>query len=56
MFCFITRNKKKLEKVREKLKDTSIAEDKEKTEKLKQELLQLEKKVQNLHVKLIVLN
>jgi len=40
----ISRNKRKLEQAREKLKDTDLAKDKEKEEKTKKELQGLEKK------------
>lgn len=41
----ISRNKRKLEQAREKLKDTDLAKDKEKEAKTKKELQELEKKV-----------
>lgn len=44
-FSFLSRNKRKLEQAREKLKDTDLAKDKEKEAKTKKELQELEKKV-----------
>lgn len=45
LIFFISRNKRKLEQAREKLKDTDVTKDKEKDEKAKKELQELEKKV-----------
>ena len=42
----LVRNRKKLEQVREKLKDVNVTEDKER--RLKRELLDLERKVRDL--------
>ena len=44
-YCFITRNKRKLEQAREKLKGEEVTKDKAKEEKSKRELRELEKKV-----------
>ena len=50
--CLLFRNRKKLEQVREKIKDVNVTEDKER--RLKRELLDLERKVRDLNQIIIV--